>query len=94
LLIRGDEVRGVSRADDVADGALAIVQHVGVFGLQEQIRPSHGSGDEVIGAVPAAHAPARVRGLHTDLVHRGPVTVTVATDRSGQTPSLLSGKAR
>ncbi len=53
-----------------------------------------GIGDQVIGAVPAAHAPARAGGLHTDLVHGGPVTVTVAADGSGQALSLLSGKAK
>jgi hypothetical protein len=92
--VRGHEVGGAGRADHVADGAPATVQHVGVFGLQEQVRPGGDIGDQVIGAVPAAHPPARVRGLHTDLIHRGPVTVTVAADRSGQAPSLLSDKAR
>jgi hypothetical protein len=78
----------------VADRAPALFQLVGVLGLQEQVRPGDGIRDQVIGAVPAAHAPARVRGLHTDLVYGGPVTVTVAADRSGQPSRLLSGKAR
>src|SRR4029078_106630 len=94
FLIRGDEVRGAGRADDVADGALAIVQHVGVLWLQEQVRPGEGIGDQVIGAVPAAHAPARVRGLHTDLLHGGLGTGTVTAGRSGQALSLLSWPCR
>lgn len=89
------ELVGVRGTDDVADGALAVVQHVGMPRRQRQVGADENVGHEIVGAVPPASALSGLGSLKADVIDRVPVAVAVSADRgpSGVGPGSVPGIA-